>query len=497
MIEYKYKIESAQIFTINQVMEYDIPVVYEEFNLEHPQSLAYNFNNPGNLLIPKYNVSITENRSNLLYHIFRYGYENVKPVKNELFVKDPSRYRTKLKAQLAYLSMRYRSGEFTYDKSTDWNKVAELLSEDEKFGGFLKGDVSGIVPDEIKNYYEINERANRIFNFVKTNYKWNRQSCIIPSQNLRQLLKSKAGNSADINLLLVLLLRNAGIEANPLLISTVDNGILNITSMDVDGMNFALAATKINGTFNLYDATSYNAKANLMRQRNWNEFGILFQKNKGTEIAFTNNNISEKKSLIHATVNTEDLEIKGDYTQEVSGLYALEEYEDFDLNKDKYNQSFKTKLEVNTTEVDSRLLDNSNFETKLKFSGSNLVDKVGEKLIINSSLFLKSDIETFDQADARKYPIDFISGFVKEKKVELTIPENYRVGDLPKNKKIKTDDQEISYSYLIENKGEKLILTSRVEVKHSTYPKEFYPAFKQIWKSISDCENQVISLVKK
>ncbi|ASE60419.1 DUF3857 domain-containing protein [Chryseobacterium indologenes] len=497
VIEYRYKVGDANFFNLSHVLEHNIPVVYQEFNLEYPETLAYTFNNPGNMLVPKYNISITENRSNLLYNIYRFGYENVKPVKNELFVKDLSRHKAKLKAQLAYLLTRYRSREYTYDKSKDWNNVAELLSEDDKFGGFLKSDVKGILPEEIKNYYEANERANKVFNFVKTNYKWNKQSSIIPSQNIKQLLKSKTGNSADLNLFLVMLLRNSGIEANPFLISTVDNGIFNIASIDLNSMNYALASAKINGKINLYDATSYNAKANLMRQRNWNDFGILFEKDKGTEMTFVNNNISEKKYFIQATLNPEDLEVTGNFVQEESGMYALETYEDFDFNNDKYNQSFNNKFGINSVDVGSKLLDNSNFETKLKFSSSNLLDKVGEKLIINPVLFLKNDVEIFNQVEARKYPIDFISGFVKEKRIEINIPENYKIADFPKNKKIKTDDKEIGYSYIIEEKNGKVILTTKVEVQRATYPKEFYPAFKQIWKVISDCENQVISLSKK
>ncbi|MFP7657932.1 hypothetical protein [Chryseobacterium proteolyticum] len=68
---------------------------------------------------------------------------------------------------------------------------------------------------------------------------------------------------------------------------------------------------------------------------------------------------------------------------------------------------------------------------------------------------------------------------------------------MPKNKKIITDDKEIEYSYVAEQKGNKLEVTSKTKVSSPDYPKDYYPAFKQIWGVASKSENQVISLIKK
>ena len=93
--------------------------------------------------------------------------------------------------------------------------------------------------------------------------------------------------------------------------------------------------------------------------------------------------------------------------------------------------------------------------------------------------------------------IDFISPISKTKIVEIEIPEGYEVADLPKSKKIVTEDKEISYSYIVEKKENKIITVSKFEIASADYPKEYYPAFKQIWKVMSDSENQVMSLIKK
>ena len=133
----------------------------------------------------------------------------------------------------------------------------------------------------------------------------------------------------------------------------------------------------------------------------------------------------------------------------------------------------------------------------MNFESSNLIDDLGKRKIINPLLFLHQTSNDFDQQEERKYMIDFVSPISKTKIVEIEIPEGYDVADLPKSKKIVTEDKEISYSYTVEKKDNKILTVSRYEIASADYPKEYYPAFKQIWKVISDSESQVMSLIKK
>lgn len=493
VIEYQYTLNTKQIDSFVTYLEYDIPVVYEEFNLEYPDSVTYLFNVTGSMIKPKYHVSTTEDHKAVLYNVFRFGYENIKPVKKELFVKDANRFRAAVKPEFKSISAK----KFGYSTGENWNEVATWFDENEKFGGFLKSNVNTILPDEVKNYYEIQERANKVFNFVKSNYKWNRENGINASQSIKELTKTKTGNSADINLLLIALFRSAGIEADPLLISTVDNGILNILTPRVNNLNTVLAAVKIKNQMYFYDATSFNSKVNMLPERDWNDFGILMHKDTGTDISFSNTNISKRNLTVKASLDLEHSEVKGSFNQRESGLYAIESYDEFDFNKDKYNQSFKTKYKADMKEVQSSLIDDADFQSQMNFSSSSLMDVVGNRIIINPLLFLNTGNENFNQTEERKQAIEFISAFTREKKIELEIPVGYTVQDLPKPKKMATDDNEISYAYKAEVIENKLMITSKVDIASPNYPKEYYPFFKQIWKIIADSESQVVSLIKK
>lgn len=492
VIEYHYKIETNNVFNLTYYLQYTIPVVYQEFNFEYPETLTYMFNGTGNVLQPKYNVSKTQNRLGVPVNIYKFGYENTGSVQKELYVKDYDRNRARIKPELRKYAARF----FTYESADNWSKLADKLKYNDNFGGYLKSNVNDILPENIKNYYDHLERANKIFDFVKNNYKWNKDYGIIASQGLRQFIKLKSGNGADVNLILVMLLRNAGLEANPLLISTVDNGVLNIVSPNLNNVNHVLASVKIDNQLYFYDATSFGSKVNVLPERDWNDFGILLEDEKGTDLSFSNTNISRKDLFIKASLDIENSEITGDFVQKESGLYAIESYDEFDINKEKYNQTFKTDFGTNMKEVESKLLDNGDFESKMKFSSNSLIDVVGSKIILNPLLFLNVGNETFDQKEERKNQIDFISAFTREKRVEITIPDGYKVADIPKPKKIVTDDKEISYTYKVEFVNNKLSVISKVDVASQNYPKEYYTFFKQIWKIINESENQIISLIK-
>lgn len=494
VIDYNYKITSNNFFNLNYFLEYNIPVVYQEYNLEYPDvSMNYLFNSTGKIIKPKYSLTTSETRAGGGHNIFRFGYENIKAIQKENFVKDLDRFRGHLKPELRKLSV----GNFVYSEAKDWNKIAESLYNSDNFGGFIKSDVKGILPEDIKTYYEPVERANKIFGYVKENYKWDRKDGVWASQSLKHLVKTKSGNSADINLLLTMLLREAGIEATPVLISTIDNGILNVTLPNISNVNFVLASAKINDQIYFFDATSFSSKMNLLPERDWNDFGILLEKNKATSVSFSNTNISKKELNIKAVLDIENASVKGTFIQNDNGMYAIESYDDFEANKEKYRKSFLTLYNIDGQNVESKLLPNGDFETRVVFANTNLMDIIGNKIVINPIMFLNAEKESFDQTEERLHQIDFVSAFSKEKRIELEIPENYKVLSLPKDKKIATDDGEISFNYKVETIGNKLIITSKTGVASQNYPKEYYVFFKKIWKVISDTEYQVISLERK
>ncbi|BAP30766.1 uncharacterized protein CHSO_1729 [Chryseobacterium sp. StRB126] len=493
VLEYQYEVTSPFLYIIPEfLIETDTPSLYTEYVLDSPLNISYNINYTG-VLAPKHRMIEERNIYGSQYKTYRFGYENIEGFKTEKFVRNDRNYRTKISAELN--STNFRELKLY---SSSWNQIGKRLYENEDFGEELNKTrlVRDNMPAGILEMETDLEKANAIFSYVQKTFTWNKDKGIYTDGGIRKMLDTKTGNAAEINLFLVMLLREAGIKADPLLISTVENGMINLTSPNVSNMNFILASISLGGVYHIYDATSKQSAMDELPLRDWNQYGILLAKNKAEQIQMKNIKPSSTLLTVDAKIN-DDGSISGSYTDRDTGTFAMYVKDSYDENPEKYKKQYKENYSIDFTGIDSKVLDNGAFESTMKFSSSNLIDRVGKKIIINPMLFLSKTSNEFDQTESRKYPIDFGAPTTKVKKVTLEIPEGYTIEELPKNKRIVTDDKQIEYSYMIEQKGNKLEVTSTTKISSADYPKEYYPAFKQIWGVASKHENQVISLVKK
>jgi hypothetical protein len=100
------------------------------------------------------------------------------------------------------------------------------------------------------------ERMEALFDFVRKDFKWNGEFSLYASQDFKDFVKNRAGSSAEINLMLVNLLRTAGIMAHPLLIRTSDRGMPEKMYPVKGQFNHVIAVAEIDGEEVLLDAVS-------------------------------------------------------------------------------------------------------------------------------------------------------------------------------------------------------------------------------------------------
>jgi len=494
VIEYHYEVSSPFTYEIPLIyIELDIPSVYTEYVFDTPLQMSYSVDFTGSLS-PKYKIVKEDIIYGSQHKTYRFGYDNLKGFKTEKYVKNNDNYRTKIRAEL---HSTYFGDNLKMYTST-WEDIRKQLWDHDDFGALYKKDrlVKELLPAGIADDKDDLSKANKILDYVKTNFTWNYNNGIYAENGIKDLIKNKTGNDADLNLMLAAMFRSAGITAYPILISTVRNGNLNLAFPNLGNFNYVVVGTEINNRFYLFDATSKQSQANLLPSRVWNNNGLLVKDDKAEVITMFNAKMSYGKYLTKAKIN-DDGTVSGTYEDKDAGLFALNAKESYDENPDKYKKQYKESYAIDFSDINSSVTNNGDFESKMKFSSNSLIDNVGKKKIFNPLLFLHQSANDFNDTEERKYMINFVSPYTRTKKVEIEIPEGYTVADLPKSKKITTDDKEISYSYVVENKDNKITVTSEVKIASADYPKEYYPAFKQIWKVISDSESQVMSLIKK
>ncbi len=205
-----------------------------------------------------------------------------------------------------------------------WEIINQELLEDEDFGmqlkrgGFLKdvvGQIQGQSNDELKQMIAA-------FNFVRITMKWDNRNRIYLSQNLRSAFEKKSGSSAEINLLLVTLLKELGFKSDPVILSTRNNGFIHPAQIMIDQFNYVIAMVNIGDKTYLLDATEKEGSYNLLPPRCINGQGRIISETKTDWIDLNPAQRYEFTNVIKASIGVDGV-IKANMLRSFRNYAAL------------------------------------------------------------------------------------------------------------------------------------------------------------------------------
>jgi hypothetical protein len=165
-----------------------------------------------------------------------------------------------------------------------WSQFNTSLLSNSHFGSYLikTAGSTALIDSLIGNRRSGREKIDAIYLFVLKSFKWNGEYALYPRQDFKDFLNTRTGSSAEINLLMVNLLRRAGIQADPLLIRTVDLGLPEKLYPVKDQFNHVVAFVEMGGDQYLLDATSRSSDGNRLNIKDIGTQGwIVREKNPG------------------------------------------------------------------------------------------------------------------------------------------------------------------------------------------------------------------------
>lgn len=508
VVEYKYEVLSPFYWNVDRVTVEDVvPVRHFEYVFDYPKFLGYNIDYKGELTPQKRDVG-DRNIYGGEYFTYRFAYDNVAPYRNEKYVHNLSNYRTSIRAEVNSSNVT-RTPTSGYDNdlggfksyAVTWGDIRKQLYESQFFGDEIKRKslVKDVLPQDIKSIENPEEKAAAILKFVQNNYTWNKNygEGIEEGGGIKRLLQTKVGNSGEINLLLIMLMKSADLQAEPLVLATIGRGLLMDHSPSYNQLNYVVAFLDIKGKPFLYDATSKMTIPNLIRPDALNYVGYIMTEKEAKKV----NVFTPGKSTTYLTVDanlSNDGTFSGQFSDRDTKLYAMMNSEMYAEDNAGFQKNYyKERYTFPFSNIKSQIMDNNDFQTSFDFEADSFVDGIGGKLVFNPLLFLYNKSHEFDQTDPRRSPIELYTGYDKIKKVTITLPDGYAFENVPKSKKFRTEDNAIQYTYKVTQEGNKLTVETTTTVEDPVYPKEYYPAFKQIFDNITKMEGQVVTAVKK
>src|SRR5690606_1657471 len=272
------------------------------------------------------------------------------------------------------------------------------------------------------------EKIAGIFNYVKNHMNWNSFRGYTCDDGVRKTYKDKVGNTAEINLMLTAMLRYVGITANPVLVSTRDNGIAFFPNRQA--YNYVICAVETGNAVVLLDATDKYALPNIMPVRVLNWSGRIIRPD-GTSALVDLMPVSNSKDIVNMIAS---VDAQGKFSGKIRDQY-------YDYNALIYRQNFSKAFKDSYVErLEKRLAGmeigddftvvSDDFSKPVtesySFMHDNASEIIGDKIYFSPLVFFAEKENPFKQ-DRREYPVDFI--FPHQDKYALTInlPEGYAV----------------------------------------------------------------------
>ncbi len=519
VIEFGYTIKtSITSFLRDWEFQSSIPVNYSEFTTYIPEYYEYKSNQKGYVSI---NRTVEKNRGSFIINSkertggtyvtkteftqdkiefeetkTNYLAKDLPAMKEEAYVNNIDNYTSSISHELALKNFPNTPVKYY---STDWESVVKTIFEYDDFGpelnktGYFEDDVNKI----LTGLNTMPEKISALFNYVKTSVKWNDFKGYSCNEGVKKAYKDKTGNTAEINLMLTAMLRYAGLNANPVLVSTRDNGIAFFPSRNA--FNYVIAAVETPEGLILLDATEKYSEPNVLPLRDLNWMGRLIRKDgTSTEVDLMPKTVSREATSMSVDLKGDGL-AEGKLRKQIANQKALGfRKENLAINKDSYLEKLETNN--NNIEISDYVRENDLDLSKpiietFAFKDAKDIEVIDGKIYFSPMLYLVDKENPFKQ-EVREYPVDF--GYPKQEKynININIPEGFVVESMPQPLNIVTGENVGAFKYIIANTGSSIQIVITKDINTPIVQADFYPVLKDFFQKMTDKENEKIVLKK-
>lgn len=523
IIEYSYKIRSSFYYNFRDwIFQSSIPVAWSEFSVSVPEYFSYRqlmqgyeplavnelHNGQFSLTLSQggsfdersaSRIAPTSENISTIAKDFRWAMKDIPAIREEPFMTTINDYVAKMEFELSSTQFP-GSGFKSYANS--WESLNTRLLENESFGGQLNR--SGFLKDMVSlikaSSKDTLQQISMAYNLIKKSMTWNDVETFYVDSNLKKALEAKTGNVSDINMLLVVLLKELGYDANPVILSTRDNGRVTDNTVLLSRFNYVIAQVGLSGKDLLLDATASQTPAGILPVRCLNGQGRLISKNSPRWIELKSSHKFMETCISNFALNS-DGNAKGDLTISHLGYSNVNERKKYHNDgKEKYIEAYKknnANWKTEKTEIENADDINVPFVVKHDLTVNDFSNVAGDKIYFNPVMYNAQKENPFKNPD-RKFPVDF-GALVEETFVATyTIPDGYVVEEVPKGAKVSLPDDGGRFTYFIGvGEGGKISISSKIQLKKAMYFAEEYEVLRTFYDQIVQKHAEQIVLKKK
>ncbi|WEK34775.1 MAG: DUF3857 domain-containing protein [Candidatus Pseudobacter hemicellulosilyticus] len=492
IIEYKYVSQMKSYGGLEDwYFQWDIPILYSGYSLVIlPNSeFAYQVHKSADLPI----VVKNDKNDGSIYFEMR----DVAALRDEPYSDAEKDYRQHVEFQLAAYGGAFGSKR---KYMTTWDEVSRELSGHTDFGVQLNKNVNAAADlvSKAKAAGSPFAGMSLIYRYLSRTIGWNGYKTRFTQTGLKEAWDKQKGSTADINLLLVNLLRQAGLQADPLLVSERSHGKVRPDYPFLDQFNNVMAYVQIGDKAYVLDAAGSYTPPDMIPINVVNTMGYVVNRKKGgIKLLEEKKKMDQQRILVKASVDEE------------GSLHGYANIKSYDYNrlarmrtlyqgKEEFQKRYITQRHpsMKTDSINVLNQDNDSLSLDQQIYFTLPASSSGDYKLINLNLFTEMESSPF-VSDIRFTNIDHGCSEFMELMCSISLPASLEPETVPKDSRMIMPDTSISFSRFYQYNGNVLSALFRVEIKRPVFTAEEYPYIKEFYKKMIAFMNEPFVLRKK
>ncbi|MFI5151959.1 MAG: DUF3858 domain-containing protein [Chitinophagales bacterium] len=523
IFEYSYTITSPFDYRLRpwQFQNFRYPTLWSEYEVDIPNNLIFAIHRQGtdNFFIQKSTVGhkiyhITEEESTTAMsptnqdmsvssntNNVRWVMKNVPaldPYGVEKYITTEDNYVDQIEFQLAQIG----NGETVRDFHNSWAQATEDLLHADYFGVPIRAENDWLDPELKKicgNETDQLQAAKKIYYFMSQNYTCTNHYSRSFTVSISDALKKRAGSVGDINLTLIALLRQKGIKADPVLLSTREYG-KNLPNYPLmDRLNYVICLAYIGANRYYLDACDPFLGFGYLPAKCYNGHARIISEKDSGSVYFNPESLHEQKTTSVIIINDEKGFPSGGF-QSTPGYYESHDIRN-KIRKSGEKEFFK--------EIQSSL--------GAGFSISNIAIDSLSYLELPVNVHYDFDFTTWKNEDIiyfepmlnqrikenpfnsvqRKFLVEMPFTPDEIYTLSLEVPKGYTVDEIPKSAKVTLNGTDGSFEYTIQATETDVQLRTKIKLNKATFTPDEYGTLRDFFAFVVKKESEQIVFKKK
>jgi len=384
----------------------------------------------------------------------------------------------------------------TSEKSM-WRFAGNRLMRSPYFGGQIDKPVPGTekLIDSARAIANIADRISFLYEAVKKRVPDKAEQTLYPN-DIVEAWNNKAGNTAEINLLLLNLLKKAGVVSYPLLVSTREHGKVDMNFPSIGQLNGVDVLAADSDHVYVMDASLkyqsfHNPPLNIL-----NRNAFLLQDDDMKWVAIDDPRPLLRQNLTIQGILKEDGSIEGtaywlhyDYAKSLMLDSSLEEEKE-----DRFYDKKPEGLDIRSVTFEDADDDNKPLLQKMDFTY--VPQQTGDFYFINPQLLSLEKQNPFVK-ETRNTDIDLGCNQELSLKLHLALPTGFQVEAIPKNIIVRAPDTSFFFKRVVQSDSTGVFLTQIFNINQSIFYKENYPALREFFQRVYALMAEEITVKRK